>query len=71
MSSTWTEADIAALKQSMASGAQSVTYTSGGVTRNVTYRSLAEMKQTLNDMIKEVRGTKPRRRSNPKFDSGL
>ena len=65
--SDWTEADITKLKKAIATGAQSVNYKD----RSVTYRSLSEMKQTLNDMIKEVRGTSRKRRVNPQYDSGL
>ena len=65
--SDWTESDIAKMKKAIATGAQSVSYKD----RTVTYRSLSEMKQVLNDMIREVRGTNRKRRVNPQFDSGL
>jgi len=65
--SDWTESDIAKMKKAIATGAQSVSYKD----RTVTYRSLSEMKQVLNDMIREVRGTSRKRRVNPQFDSGL
>lgn len=35
------------LSRAIASGQQSVTYSSGGTTRSITYRSVAEMEATL------------------------
>jgi hypothetical protein len=52
----WTQADIDALKRAIAGGTRRVRYESGGEARDVTYRSLAEMMQTLDLMQREVAG---------------
>lgn len=49
----WTLTDIDTLKASIATGATKVRFADG---REVTYRSLADMRSTLADMEREVRG---------------
>lgn len=46
----WSQTDIDALKASMAKGVRRVRYTSG----EVEYQSLAEMRELLGDMEREV-----------------
>lgn len=65
--SMWTQADIDYLKKQIASGASSLRYKD----RDITLRSLPEMKELLADMIEDVHGKKRRRRTNPRYDSGL
>lgn len=50
----FTQTDIDTLKAAIASGALSVRYADG---REVTYRSLKEMRETLNMMSAEVGGS--------------
>jgi hypothetical protein len=51
---SYTQDDIDALKAAIATGAQKVTFGSGPDSRTVEYRSLAEMRSILGDMIAEV-----------------
>lgn len=50
----YTTKDVATLKRAIASGAQKVRFADG---REVTYRSLADMRSTLAEMQAEVTGT--------------
>lgn len=52
----WTQADIAALKRAIKTGARRVEFGSGETRRVVEYRSLAEMRQILADMEDEFAG---------------
>lgn len=52
----WTQTDIDALKEAMATGAKRVVFGSGETRREQEFRSLAEMKETLADMAAEVLG---------------
>jgi len=56
---TYTQDDIAALKAAIATGASEVTFGSGPDRRTVIYRSLAEMRSTLAEMIGEVSPASP------------
>lgn len=49
----YSQSDVDALKEAIATGALSVKFGSGPDSREVRYRSLAEMKQILSDMIAE------------------
>jgi hypothetical protein len=49
-----TQADIDALKAAIYTGARRVKFGSGPDSREVEYRSLAEMRATLADMIEET-----------------
>jgi hypothetical protein len=51
--STWTEADLAALRAAVASGIQTVAY-DGPPRRSITYQSLAEMRSLLASMQADV-----------------
>ncbi|CAN7317458.1 hypothetical protein LJR009_001606 [Bosea sp. LjRoot9] len=53
----WTQSDIDALKSAIATGVKKASFGSGETRREQEFRSLAEMKQTLADMIDEVAGT--------------
>lgn len=55
MATTWTQADIDTLKAAIASGVLSVSY-AGPPARSQTYQSVAEMRKTLAQMIREVNG---------------
>jgi hypothetical protein len=57
-----TQSDIDALKEAIRTGAKKVRYESGGEVREVTYRTLEEMRSILADMEAEFAGT-PRSRS--------
>lgn len=57
MAATWTQADIDALKATIASGALTVNY-AGPPQREITYQSLGEMRRLLADMISQVNGSK-------------
>lgn len=50
----YTQTDIDTLKTSIASGALEVEFGSGTERRRVKYRSLADMRSTLAEMIAEV-----------------
>ncbi|WP_315729094.1 MULTISPECIES: phage head-tail joining protein [unclassified Bradyrhizobium] len=50
----YTQDDIDALKAAIATGARRVKFGSGPDSREVEYRSRAEMIATLDDMVKEV-----------------
>lgn len=50
----YTQEDIDALKAAIATGATEVTFGSGPDRRTVIYRSLAEMRSILGDMLGEV-----------------
>lgn len=54
----WTQNDLIALEQAIATGARKVKYSD----KEVEYRSLDEMYQILNDMKQELGVGKPRRR---------
>lgn len=54
MAALWTQADIDALKALIASGVQSVSYSSGGSSRSITYQSLAEARSLLAEMTGQV-----------------
>lgn len=53
MSTTWTSADVTALKAAIAGGARRVSY-NGPPAREIEYHSLDEMRQLLAAMIAEV-----------------
>ena len=53
----WTQEDIDRLKAALATGALKVRYGSGFDEREVTYRSLAEMREALAMMEAEIAGT--------------
>jgi hypothetical protein len=53
MAATWTQADVDALKLSVASGILVVTY-DGPPRRSITYQSLAEMRALLASMQQDV-----------------
>jgi hypothetical protein len=53
----YSQADIDALKNAIATGAMRVKFGSGADSREVEYRSLAEMRSILADMIDEVSPT--------------
>jgi hypothetical protein len=61
VATTWTQADIDALKLAIRSGVQSVTY-AGPPSRSITYQSLAEMRALLAEMVGQVKGTRRFRR---------
>lgn len=66
---TWTQADNAALKRAIKTGARRVEFGSGETRRVVEYRSLGEMKQILADMEEEVAGSlAPSRTAITQFD---
>jgi len=50
----WTQSDIDTLKAAIATGAKKVTFGAGPDKREVEYRSLAEMEETLRKMEVEV-----------------
>lgn len=50
----YTQTDIDTLKTAIASGALEVEFGSGAERRRVKYRSLADMRSTLADLIAEV-----------------
>lgn len=50
----YTQTDIDTLKAAIASGALEVEFGSGAERRRVKYRSLADMRSTLADLIAEV-----------------
>lgn len=52
----WTQADIDALKAAIASSVLTVSY-AGPPARSLTYRSLAEMRESLSLMEREVAGS--------------
>lgn len=54
--STWTQADVDALKAAIATGVLEVTY-DGPPRRTVTYHGLAEMRSLLASMQADVRAT--------------
>lgn len=56
MATTWTQADIDALKVAVASGVLSVRY-DGPPARTITYHSLTEMRSLLASMQQEVART--------------
>lgn len=65
----WTQADIAALKRAIKTGARRVEFGSGETRRVVEYRSLAEMRQILADMEDDVAGPQaPARTAITQFD---
>lgn len=59
----WTQSDIDTLKQAIATGTKRVEYGSGETRRVQEFRSLAEMKETLSDMVTEVAGVNAPQRS--------
>lgn len=68
----YTQDDIDALKAAIASGALQVTFGSGPDSRTVKYRSLAEMRSILADMVAEVMpGAAPVSRTVGSYSSGL
>jgi roadblock/LC7 domain-containing protein len=52
----YTQDDIDALKAAMATGASKVRFGSGPDSREVTYRSLDQMRSQLAEMVAEVSG---------------
>lgn len=50
----YTEAQLAALEELIATGAQSVSYSSGGSTRTMQARSLDEMRSLRDEMKREL-----------------
>lgn len=52
----WTQSDIDALKRAIATGVKKASFGSGETRREQEFRSLAEMKEALADMIAEVAG---------------
>ena len=54
---TWTETDLETLKDAIKTGALRVRYADG---RDVTYRSLAEMREIYRMIAEEVVGRSPR-----------
>lgn len=68
----YTQDDIDALKAAIASGALQVTFGSGPDARTVKYRSLAEMRSILADIIAEVTpASAPPARTVGAYSSGL
>ena len=63
----WTQADIDAIDEAIASGASKVKYAD----KEVQYRSLAEMKSLRRDMADKVGGVKRRRRRVAIMSRGL
>ena len=61
MATTWTQADIDALKVAIASGVLSVSY-AGPPTRTITYQSLDAMRSLLAEMVRQVNSTPAYRR---------
>lgn len=55
MATIWTQADIDALRNSVASGVLTVSY-AGPPARLQTFQSLAEMRSLLADMVRQVNG---------------
>lgn len=55
----YTQDDIDALKAAIASGARRVKFGSGPDSREVEYRSLADMRATLADMLAEMSPARP------------
>lgn len=53
----WTQSDLDTLKAAIATGALSVRYADG---RQVTYRTLAEMRSIYTEMADQVVGRSPR-----------
>lgn len=51
--STWTQADVDALKAAVSTGVLSVRY-DGPPARQITYQSLAEMRALLSEMVADV-----------------
>lgn len=63
----WTQTDIDKLKKAMAGGIRKVQYTSG----SVEYQSVAEMREVLQMMEREVSGAQKIRRTVGRFQSGF
>lgn len=63
----YTQSQIDALRAAIASGALVVRHEN----TTTTYRSLAEMKEILADMVAEVSGKKPVTRTRANFSRGL
>ncbi len=59
----WTQSDIDALKQAMATGAKRVVFGSGETRREQEFRSLAEMEKILADMTDAVLGAQAPQRT--------
>lgn len=65
----WTQDDIDALKRAIATGVRKASFGSGETRREQEFRSLAEMKETLADMVAEVAGPlAPQRFALTQFD---
>lgn len=69
----FTSADIDKLKRAIATGARSVVYQSGDERREVSYKSLAEMRAALAMMEAEVSGSasRPLRTTYVAFERGI
>ena len=68
----YTQADIDTLRAAIATGATRVRFGAGPDSREVTYRDLAQMKEILGDMIKEVSPSQAGTMRNVGgYDSGL
>jgi hypothetical protein len=65
VATTWTQAEIDALKAAIASGVMSVSY-AGPPSRTVTYQSLDAMRKLLAEMIRDVSDTPTYRRAQVK-----
>jgi hypothetical protein len=63
----WTQTDVDALKDAIASGTKDVQYSDGS---RIVYRSLAEMRETLSMMEAEVAGSSTARVRTVRFNSG-
>lgn len=63
----YSQADIDEVQRILASGASSITYTSG----SVTYRSLDDLRRLLVDMQRDVNSTATRTRTVGRFESGF
>ncbi|MDQ2080486.1 hypothetical protein RA307_09865 [Xanthobacteraceae bacterium Astr-EGSB] len=55
----WTQNDVATLKAAIATGALEVTFGAGPDQRTVKYRSLADMRATLDMVAAEAAGAAP------------
>lgn len=67
MTQRWSQADYDALKSAIATGATSVSYNG----QRVDYRSLADMRELLSDMERELGLRTKKRRSRAVFKRGL
>lgn len=54
------EAQIAAIREAMASGAKRIVFTSGGTRREIEYQSFKDMREQLAWLEGQVGGARPR-----------